>query len=445
MDSGYLLVNQSLPLSGTVELSGAKNAVLVTIASLLLTRGISTLRNVPLVADVFGMIDLLRVLNARVVFDEQNHELTVDTTLVDTHIIPADIMHKMRTSVLAMGPLLASCGNVVIKGKPGGCPIGARAIDYHLKNFIKMGVTVTQEDGLLKAHVNHLQAQRIVFEYPSVGATENIMMLATKTPGITYIVNAALEPEVFDLIEALKKMGARITIQAPATLMIEGVSQLQPIEHTIMYDRLEAGSLLLATAATGGCINLPHACADHMDVFLIKLQEMGHTITVGPEGKGIALQATTTPKAVSFKTGPFPGFPTDLQAPMMALQCTASGTSVVEETVFENRFMHVEELQKMGACIDVIYNKAVITGVPQLHGQYVNATDIRASMALVIAGLAAQGTTSITGVHHWKRGYNAMENKLALLGANIKLFEKSSATVQRELSMDSNRTPFNRP
>ena len=218
-------------------------------------------------------------------------------------------------------------------------------------------------------------------------------------------------------------MGARIAVEAPATIIIEGVDALLPVEHTVIFDRLEAGSLLIAAAATGGEIYLPHALRDHLDVVLLKLQEMGHAITVGSDGCGIHLKATLTPQAVSFKTGPFPQFPTDLQAPMMALQCVASGTSVIEETVFENRFHHAYELIKMGALIKIEYNKAIVTGVDNLYGTQVVASDIRASMALVIAGLVAQRTTTVFGVHHWKRGYEFMEKKLQRLGAAISLHE----------------------
>lgn len=422
MNNGYLKVEHSLPLSGTVELAGAKNAVLVIMASLLLARGVSTLHNVPSSADVRGMIDLLRHLGAAVCFNELMHTLIVDTAAVNGYTVGAEIMQKMRASVLVMGPLLAQTGKVMI-GLPGGCSIGARPIDYHLKNFAKMGVDIGYQGDYLCADVTQLVSARLVLEYPSVGATENILMLATRTPGITHIVNAALEPEVLDLITVLQKMGAKITVCAPATIVIEGVEELSSIEHTIVCDRLEAGSLLLAAAVTGGSIHLPQASADLLDVFLLKLTEMGHVIATGPNGIGITLHATIAPQAVSFKTGPFPGFPTDLQAPMMALQCTAAGTSVIEETVFENRFMHIDQLRKMGALIQVEHNKATVTGVEKLYGTDLVATDIRASMALVVAGLAAQGVTTISAIHHWKRGYDALEKKLALLGARIELYE----------------------
>ena len=284
-----------------------------------------------------------------------------------------------------------------------------------------MGVSIDMRGDFLNAHVDGLQSGKFVFEYPSVGATENIMMAATLARGTTHIVNASLEPEVLDLILVLQKMGAQISIQIPATIVIEGVESLQPVTHAMMPDRLEAGALLLAAAVTGGTMYIPEIHASMLDVFLLKLEQMGHVIEVGPDGKGVRLFATSSPQAVSFKTGPFPGFPTDLQAPMMAAQCLAAGQSIIEETVFENRFLHVRELEKMGANIKVEYNKATITGVKNLRGTSVVATDIRSSCALVLAGFMAQGTTIITGVHHWQRGYEALENKFALLGGHILL------------------------
>ena len=428
MDNGYLKVESSGRtggLCGEVELVGAKNAVLVTIISLLLTSGRSILHNVPASADVHEMIELLRHLGAVIFFDTEKHQLTVDTTLVHSWTASNMMMQKTRASFLIMGPLLARFGKAHI-GFPGGDAIGKRPLDYHLKNFKKMGTIIHTEGDFLCAEVDTLAAARLVLEYPSVGATENIIMAATRAKGTTHIINAACEPEVLDLIACLQKMGARITVEASATIIVEGVDVLNPVEHTVMYDRLEAGSLLMAAAITGGELYLPHAVRDHLDVVLLKLEEMGHTITVGPDGVGVHLKATQTPHAVSFKTGPFPGFPTDLQAPMMALQCVATGTSVIEETVFENRFHHAHELVKMGALIAVDHNKATITGVEKLYGTQVVASDIRASMALVIAGLVASGTTTVLGVNHWKRGYEQMEKKLQRLGAAISLHEEDT-------------------
>lgn len=418
-DLSALLVEQSLSLHGQANVVGAKNAVLVIMASLLLTDGKSILKNVPCSADVLQMIALLRDLGADVVFYSEKNTVEIDTSFVRNYSVKYELMKKMRASVLVMGPLLARFSKAEI-AMPGGCLIGPRPIDFHVKNLTKFGAELTIENEFLHAHAQQLKPATIVLEYPSVGATENILMTATLIKGTTKIINASLEPEVMDLVAVLQNMGACIAILPPATIEIQGVSSLRPIEHTIIPDRLEAGGLLLAAAITGGTVYLPEARADHMEVFLMKLEEMGHTIERGPE-KGIKLIATPEPKAVSFRTAPYPGFPTDLQAPMMAVLCFAEGKSTIYETVFENRLLHVRELQKMGAQISVEGDRAFVTGVDELYGTSVIATDIRASCALVLAGLAAKGTTVITGLHHWKRGYEALEKKLSLLGAHIEL------------------------
>ena len=394
MNDGYLQVKQSSALCGEVTVSGAKNAVLVIIASLVLTKGISLLYNVPVSSDVLDMIEMLRCLGAVIIFDKKSNILSVDTSNLSSWSLDAILMRKTRASILFVGPLLARFGKAQATF-PGGDAIGKRPIDYHLKNLKKMGVDIFINDNnanqSIYASVDNLKAAYIVLEYPSVGATENILMAATKAQGTTTIINAACEPEVLDLIEVLRKMGACIQMQAPATIIVKGVSYLNPIEYNIMPDRLEVGSLLLAAAATKGEITIPNVQANVLDVFLFKLEEMGHVITLGENRKGIHFKATQYPNAVSFKTGPYPSFPTDLQAPMMALQCLAQGISIIEETVFENRFQHISQLIKMGASITVDHNKAIITGVERLYGAEIIATDIRASTALVIAGLMAQG------------------------------------------------------
>ncbi len=415
-------IDQSLELQGQVPLCGAKNAVLVIIASLLLTRGKSRLTNVPGSADMFQMLLLLQELGAQVSYSHETYTLDVDATTVDKWQVSASIMKKMRASVLVMGSLISRFGIADI-AVPGGCSIGERPIDLHVKNFIKLGVDITQDGEYLHAQAKQLKPARLVLEYPSVGATENILLAAVTIPGKTTIINAALEPEVMDLITVLTKMGARVSINAPATIEIEGVATLHPIEHAIMYDRLEAGVLLLATAITGGSIYLPHASVQDLDAVLLKLDEMGHHITIDSSLQGIHLTATKSPQAVSFKTGQFPGFPTDLQACMMAALCTAQGTSIVEETVYENRLLHVPELIKMGAQITIDRNKAIIKGVEKLHGTLVNATDIRASSALVLAGFKAEGSTCMTGLYHWMRGYDALDKKLRILGGKIQIFD----------------------
>lgn len=432
MENSYLKVEQSPALQGEARLSGAKNAVLVTIASLILTTGKSVLHNVPASADVFEMIELLRHFGAVIFFDEVHHKLFVDTTLLHAWDVSSAMMKKTRTSILVMGPLLARFGKARIGGMPGGDAIGKRPIDYHLNNFAKMGVAIHHEGDYLCADTENLTAAKIILEYPSVGATENVIMAATRAQGATKIINAACEPEVFDLIACLTKMGAKIKIEAPATITIEGVDVLSSVEHAIMFDRLEAGSLLIAAAATGGEVYLPDACADVLDIVLLKLEEMGHTITVGPNNKGIHFKATAAPRAVSIKTGPYPQFPTDLQAPMMALQCLTFGTSVIEETVFENRFHHAHELIKMGANIKIEHNKVMITGGNKLYGTAVVGNDIRAVMALVVAGLGAQGITTIEGLYHFKRGYDALENKLQQLGACVTVHEDEAIVVSEQ-------------
>ena len=427
----YMVIERSPQLQGEMTLEGAKNAVLVIMASLILAPGKSVITNVPVSSDVFQMITLLQDLGAFVSFDKEAKRLEIDTTAMQSVAVGAEIMQKMRASILVMGPLLARFGSASV-ALPGGCLLGARPIDFHLRAFAKMGTKIEVVGEFLQAQAPKLQAQKFILEYPSVGATENIMMAAALTAGTTTIINAAIEPEVLDLIDVLRKMGASIEITPPGTLEIVGCSSLRPIEHAIMPDRLEAGTLLLAAAVTGGSIVIPDAPIAYMEVFLEKLSEMGHAITLDPSGVGVSLQATHTPRAVSFKTMPYPGFPTDLQAPMMVAQCLASGTSTIYETVFENRLVHVRELQKMGAHIvtdgPLI---ATVKGVDGLYGAQVIAPDIRASAALVIAGLVAQGQTIMTGLHHFRRGYTKLDEKLQALGARIAIV--SEASVQADL------------
>lgn len=422
IEAPYLEIHQSLGLEGQVSLSGAKNAVLVMMTSLILSRGLSVLKNVPVSDDVLQMIALLESLGATVVFDKEANTLEVDTTHLEGYRVKPEIMKKMRASVLVMGPLLARFGKVEV-GLPGGDVIGERPVDYHVKNFEKMGVAVEQHGDLLTAYVQHLQHRNLLLEYPSVGATENLMMLAALTPGTTRIINAALEPEVFDLIACLNERGARITIGTPAMIVIEGVAILKPAQHTVMFDRMEASALLLAGAITGGFVHVPEAPAHDMGLFLMKLQEMGHTVFIGKDGVGVKVRATKTPRAVSIKTAPYPGFPTDMQAPFMAALTLAQGVSIVKETVWENRLTHARELDKMGAQVETQYDTATIRGVEELYGAHVIASDIRASCCLALAGLAARGYTTISGVYHWKRGYQSLEAKLRALGASITLYE----------------------
>ncbi len=429
MTNEYVIIEQSPALQGAVEVVGAKNAVLVIMASLILAAGKSRLSNVPASTDVGHMQELLSSLGASITFDANTGVMEVDTSNLRSVRVSHESMKKMRASILVMGPLLARFGLAEV-ALPGGCVLGARPIDFHLKGFIAMGADIETHGEFVNARACGLRSKRIILEYPSVGGTENILMAATLSQGITHIVNAALEPEVIDLIAVLKKMGALIEIVPPATIEIEGVRHLRPLEnHVIMADRLEAGSLLVAAAMTGGTIEVRHAPAFAMEVFLDKLAEMGHRIEVGHDGVGVSLVATKNPRCVSLKTMPYPGFPTDLQAPMMAAQCLASGVSVIHETVYENRLVHVRELQKMGAHISLDGNVATIKGSDALYGSHVIAPDIRASAALVAAGLVAQGQTIMTGVHHLRRGYQDFDRKLSQLGARIQIRQHDLASL----------------
>lgn len=422
MTPSHILIEKSPPLKGTVELVGAKNAVLVIMASLLLTQGKNKLTNVPFSEDVRHMIRLLTELGATIVINESSNTLEIDTTQVNSFRVGPDIMRKMRASILVMGPLLARLGSAEV-ALPGGCVLGVRPIDFHLKAFKRMGAHIATVGEYLTAHIDTLKPATHILDYPSVGATENIIMASVLCKGTTHIINAGLEPEVLDLIAILRKMGAQIAVHPPATIEIQGTETLKPVEYHIMYDRLEAGSLLLAAAITGGEIAVPQAPAASMEVFLAKLEEMGHQVTQGNDGVGVWLKAHARPNAVSFKTMPYPGFPTDLQAPMMAALCKAAGTSVIDETVFENRMVHTRELQKMGAQITVDGQTATIIGVDELYGASVVASDIRAAFALIMAGLVAEGQTKMTGVHHLLRGYQGMIDKLKMLGAHIQKVE----------------------
>ncbi|MBI2345134.1 UDP-N-acetylglucosamine 1-carboxyvinyltransferase [Candidatus Dependentiae bacterium] len=419
MSTGYIIVQQSGPLEGSVNISGAKNAVLVIMASLILTRGRSILRNVPAIADVYEMIEILKSLGAKIQFDSQSNVVEVDTTQLNPGILNQDAVKKFRASLLIFGPLLTQFKDVKV-AMPGGDAIGVRPLDYHIKNFKKLGADVWQDENFLYGKAYNLQAQRLVLDYPSVGATENLLMALTLVEGESWIVNAALEPEVLDLIVVLQKMGADIEICPPAMIKIKGVQNLKPVDHTVICDRLEAGSLLIAGAITKGDVFIPNANALEMELFLMKLGEMGHEIKIGANGQGVRLKACSSPKVVSFKTGPYPGFPTDLQALMMAAQVVAQGTCNVVETVFENRFLHVAEMNKMGAKISANGHCAQLEGTPHLIGVDVIATDIRAACALALLGFAAHGVTRVQkGVHHWKRGYETLDVKLQQLGANI--------------------------
>lgn len=424
MHNEYILVKKSVPLTGTVYVSGAKNAALPIMASLILTSGVSVLKNIPHLTDIESMVCLLEQLGASVNANYKTGTVIVDTSSLNSWKVSKELMQKTRASIVVLGPLLARFHKADV-AFPGGDAIGARPIDYHLKNFKKMGATVIQTEHSISLQAEKLIPQRFVLDYPSVGATQNILMALVLVPGISYIVNAAMEPEVMNLVGILQKMGALISLEFPATLKIIGVEKLYSVEFEVMTDRLEAGALLIAAAITGGDITLPNAYAPDMELFLMKLEEMGHEIKVTSKD-GISLKATKFPQAVSFKTAPYPGFATDLQPLMMVGQAVAYGKSEAVETVFENRFLHVPFLKMMGAQMEVLgSHKAIVTGVNCLQGADVQATDIRASCALVLAGLVANGVTRVYGVSHWKRGYESLDKKLRQLGAEIEFITSS--------------------
>lgn len=442
MSKEYFLIKPHKPLTGITSAAGAKNATLVIIASLILTKGVNELYNVPNSSDTHYMIKLLESLGAQTHYNSILKTLIIDTTTLDRSNVCPEIMNKLRASILVMGPLLARFKKTRVS-LPGGDLIGARPIDYHLQGFIKMGIAIKQEDPFLHAEQVTLSEEnlRISLEYPSVGATENLLMYATLRKGETTIINAALEPEVLDLIDVLKKMGARITLSQGLILHIQGVTNLSPIKHSILPDRMEAGMLLLAGAITKGSVEVNNARADHLDIFLEKLKQMGHTITIGTNPtqefplQGIKLNAHCNPRNITVKTVPYPGFPTDLQAMMMATLCVTNGISTLEETIFENRFIHVVELKKMGAQITISGNTATIRGVEQLYGAEVIAGDIRASSALVLAGLVAEGETKVYGLSHWKRGYDELEDKLIALGASINLIQNNKNEINQTIDL----------
>ncbi|RKD23085.1 UDP-N-acetylglucosamine 1-carboxyvinyltransferase [Ammoniphilus oxalaticus] len=417
-------------LSGKVKVSGAKNAVLPIIAAALLPEsGVSVIHDVPALDDVHTISEVLRALNAQVTYADG--KLTVDSTTVNHTETPYEWVRKMRASFLVMGPLLARKGNARIS-LPGGCAIGTRPIDQHLKGFEAMGATIEHGHGYIEASVNgRLRGCKIYLDIASVGATENIMMAATLADGTTIIENAAQEPEVVDLANYLNAMGAKVRGAGTGTIKIEGVEQLYGANHTVIPDRIEAGTFMVAAAITRGDVYIEGAISDHLRPVIAKLREMG--VIVKEEENGVRVTATGKLKAVNVKTLPHPGFPTDMQSQFMALMLTAEGSSVISETVFENRFMHVDEFKRMGAHIKIEGRSAVIKGEARLTGAEVTSTDLRAGAALVLAGLIAEGQTEVGGLQHIDRGYVDFTEKLRGLGADIsRLSEEEEARKAAE-------------
>ena len=417
-----LVIHGGNPLRGRVKIGGAKNAVLPIIAAALLgSRGVSVLDDVPALEDVYTISSVLRSLGVKADYAAKEHRLTIDASKIATMSAPYELVRKMRASFLIMGPLLAREGRAEIS-LPGGCAIGTRPIDLHLKGFEALGAQIDITQGAIHASAPHgLKGARIYFDFPSVGATENVMMAASCAEGQTILENPALEPEIVDLANYLNVMGAHIRGAGTNRIKIDGVPGLMAADYTIIPDRIEAGTYMVAAAMTGGDVFIENAISEHLKPVVAKLQEAGAEIE--EDIAGIRVRANGRMKAIDLKTMPYPGFPTDMQAQFMALLAVAEGTSVVTETVFENRFMHVEELQRMGAQIRVDGRTATVEGGRTLTGAAVRATDLRAGAAMVLAGLVADGETRVGYIHHIDRGYDDLVAKLVALGADIRRTE----------------------
>jgi len=406
-------------LAGEVSVSGSKNAALPVLISSLLTSEPCTYQGVPHLADIRTTLKLLSGLGDK--HDNRSwlngaDDLTLQANRIDKFEAAYDLVKTMRASFLVLGPLLARFGRARVS-TPGGCAIGARPINLHLKGLEALGATIEQSHGYVEANASRLRGAKIYLDLPSVGATENLMMAATLAEGTTIIENAAKEPEIDDLASVLNEMGARVQGSGTDIIQIEGVDALHGTTHRIIPDRIEAGSFVIAAAITGGDVLVRGARADHLEAFLIKLKEAGVVYTA--DEVGIKVERNGYIKSVDVTTLPYPGFPTDLQAQMMALMAVADGISIITETIFENRFMHAQELDGMGARIQLEGNRAVVRGVHELSGAPVMASDLRASVALLLAGLVANGTTEVSRVYHLDRGYEQIEKKLLRLGAHI--------------------------
>ncbi|CCX53302.1 UDP-N-acetylglucosamine 1-carboxyvinyltransferase 1 [Veillonella ratti] len=412
-----LVINGGKPLNGRVRVSSAKNAVLPIIAATMLASTPSRLVEVPHLEDVHTICEVISALGVKVTKDEANQEIRFDASEITATEAPYELVRRMRASFLVMGPLLARRREARIS-LPGGCAIGSRPIDLHLKAFEALGATIEMGDGYVLASAPEgLKGNQIYLDFPSVGATENVIMAASMAEGKTIIENAAEEPEIVDLVTYLNSMGADIRGAGTNVIRIQGVKELKGATHTVIPDRIEAGTYLIAAAMAGGDVYVENALSEHLKPVVAKLKEAG--VTVQEDVDGIRVISDGNVKAVDIKTLPYPGFPTDMQAQFMAFTTIAKGTSTVMETVFENRFMHVDELKKMGAQIRIEERRAIVDGVPKLKGTEVRATDLRAGAALVCAGLAAEGVTKVTQLSHIDRGYDNLVGKLKGLGADI--------------------------
>ena len=420
-------------LEGTVKIEGAKNAVLpILAATLLAEEGVTTLKNVPILSDVFTMNQVIKHLNVAIDFDEDANEVTIDATQPLGIEANYEYVSKMRASIVVMGPLLARNGHAKV-AMPGGCAIWKRPIDLHLKGFQALGAKIIQKNGYIEAIADELIGNTIYLDFPSVGATQNIMMAAVRAKGTTIIENVAREPEIVDLANILNKMGANVIGAGTETMRIEGVDKLHAVEHSIVQDRIEAGTFMVAAAMTEGNVLIEEAISEHNRPLISKLTEMGAIIE--EEENGIRVIGPKHLKPTDVKTMPHPGFPTDMQAQMTAIQMFAEGTSIVTETVFENRYQHLEEMRRMNADLKIDGNIAVINGGNELQGAAVEATDLRAAAALILVGLRANGITRVSNLKYLDRGYYEFHKKLQKLGANVervndeKIEEKQATTV----------------
>ena len=409
-----LTVQGGRPLTGSVRISGAKNSALKLMAASLLAEGESHISNVPRIVDCLTMQEVLEHLGAAVTWDEES--CRIDASGVNSHEAPYELVSKMRASIIVLGPLLVRFGRATV-AMPGGCNIGSRNIDLHVRGLEQMGARITNEHGYYKAEADELRGASIVLDYPSVGATENVMMAGVGARGTTVIENAAREPEIVDLADFLVGMGAKIEGAGTTTIEIEGVDRFEPVRHRVIPDRVETATFALAAAATHGDVVLEDARPEHLDLALAKFAEAG--VDCDPVEGGLRVRALGRPQAVDFVTLPYPGFPTDIQPQMMTLLAMAEGTSIATENVFESRFMFVDELRRMGADIQTEGHHAVIRGVKQLSSAPVRALDIRAGAAIVIAALAAEGTTDVGDMYFVDRGYEDFEAKLTALGAEV--------------------------
>ena len=412
-----LLIQGGTRLDGEIRISGAKNAVLPILAGTLLADGPAVIENVPHLHDVTTTVELLGSMGVRVVIDEKL-SIEVDCSTIENYVAPYHLVKTMRSSILVLGPLLARYGQAEVS-LPGGCAIGSRPVNLHIKGLQDMGADVEVQNGYIHARAARLKGARLVMDIVTVTGTENLMMAATLADGVTIIENAAREPEVIDLANFLNAMGAKISGAGTDTISIEGVEKLTGTRYRVLPDRIETGTYLVAAAISGGRIKVKDTDPKLLDAVIDKLREAGADITCGDDWIELDMHGKR-PKAVSIRTAPFPAFPTDMQAQFAALNTIAEGTSTIVETVFENRFMHVQELQRMGADIEVEGNTAIVRGVKKLTAAPVMATDLRASASLILAGLIAEGETEVQRIYHIDRGYEIIEEKLSQLGANIR-------------------------